>query len=87
MVVDVMGLIAQDDQRRVRFLTGARRRWSTDLYSQMRDEYEAIVAECGAPSTREEAGALIERCPSYAWFGWLERGAQKLKWRVINGIV
>lgn len=82
-----LDVIDRDDQRRIEFLTAVRRRWSTDVFGQLRAEFDARVAAEGAPESVEAAGALVEQCPSYGWFGFLERGAQVLKWRVINDVV
>ena len=85
--VDALDLLDAEDRIRLQFLTALRRRWATTMFVELRDEYRAATAVAGVPDSKEAAAALIERCPSYRWFGWLERGGQKLKWRVITGIV
>jgi SAM-dependent methyltransferase len=87
MAVNVLDHIPAEDRLRVGFLTAVRRQWSTEVFDQLRREYDAIVSVEGVPGDLESAGAIIERCPSYGWFGWLERGAQKLKWRTITALV
>lgn len=87
MATNVLEQIPAEDQLRVGFLTAVRRRWSTEVFDQLRREYRAIVSVEGVPSDLESAGTIIERCPSYPWFGWLERGAQKLKWRTVTALV
>jgi ubiquinone/menaquinone biosynthesis C-methylase UbiE len=87
MAVNVLDHISDEDRLRVGFLTAVRRQWSTEVFGQLRREYAAIVSAEGAPHDLESAGAIIERCPTYGWFGWLERGAQKLKWRTITALV
>ena len=84
---NVLDRIPADQRARLRFLTGVRKVWSTTLFAQLRAEYESAVAHHGQPRDLAEAGALIEGCPSYPWFGWLERGAQQLKWRLISSMV
>lgn len=84
IALDTLG---DDDRRRIDYLTAMRRLWSTEVFGRLRDEFDTLAAREGAPTTLEEAGELVERCPSYAWFGFLERGAQVLKWRVVNDVV
>ena len=85
--VDALSLLGVEDQLRLQFLTALRRKWATTLFVQLRGEYQAAVAVAGPPESRRAAAALIERCPTYRWFGWLERGGQKMKWQVITAIV
>ena len=87
MAINVLEQIPAEDRLRVGFLTAVRRRWSTDVHAQLRAEFDELVAAEGAPGDLAAAGALVERCPTYPWFGWLERGAQKLKWRTITDLV
>lgn len=87
MSVNVLDHIPAEDRLRVGFLTATRKEWSTAVFDQLRNEYEAIVSVEGPPQDLETAGSIIERCPSYGWFGWLERGAQKLKWRTLTAVV
>ncbi len=87
MAINVLDRIPAEDRLRVGFLTAVRRRWSTDVHAALRAEYDELVAAEGAPADLAAAGALVERCATYGWFGWLERGAQKLKWRTITDLV
>ena len=87
IAVDALESIGVHNQLRLQFLTALRRRWSTEVFAQLRAEYCVAINAGHSAKTREEAAALIERCPTYPWFSWLERGGQKLKWRVITDIV
>lgn len=84
---NVLDRIPAEQRARLRFLTAVRRTWSTALFQQLHSEYEAAVELYGEPRDLAQAGALIEACASHAWFGWLERGGQQLKWRLITSIV
>jgi len=81
MTTNALDVIDPHDQRRLAYLTAVRRAWSTDVFCQLRDEYAAVDDDVSDPPAR------LARCPSLGWFGFLERGAQVLKWRVINDIV
>ncbi|MFK7958598.1 MAG: class I SAM-dependent methyltransferase [Lysobacterales bacterium] len=60
-----------------------RRRWADTLYP-------ALVKQC-----REQVGTEIDEVtdadvrslPAYPWFSWLERGCQKMLWRVVTDAV
>lgn len=85
--MNILERIEPEDRIRIGFLTSVRRHWSTVVFSQLRDDYEHRALAQGAPRDLAAAGALIEDCPTYGWFSWLERGAQKLKWRTITELV
>ncbi|MBV6416394.1 MAG: Trans-aconitate 2-methyltransferase [Steroidobacteraceae bacterium] len=53
------------------FVLALRRRWADTVYPQLRREHDAA---------RE---ARIAGLPTYPWFAWLERGAQRMLWRAV----
>jgi len=73
-----------------------RRRWTDQLYPHVRAEHEA---RCGtadlrtppaAPAAADHAAAAVpavRSLPTYPWFAWLERGAQKMLWRAVGDVV
>lgn len=85
--IDLQESVSVHNQLRLQFLTALRRKWSTDVFAQLRDEYRAAIDAGAVVETLEDTAAVIESCPTYPWFSWLERGGQKLKWRVITDIV
>ncbi len=73
-----------DERANIDFVLNLRRRWSDVLYPALADEF----AETGAPPNSAEATeALVHGLPSYLWFAWLERGAQKMLWRAVSDVV
>lgn len=57
------------------FVLTLRRRWADTLYPRLRGEYDS------------RGTADIHALPTYPWFAWLERGAQKMLWRAVGDAV
>jgi len=62
-----------------RFLLAAKGFWTTTLYPQMREEYEAITQGKPAKNVAAVAGVL-EDLTIYQYFAWLERHLQRMKY-------
>jgi ubiquinone/menaquinone biosynthesis C-methylase UbiE len=62
------------------FLLGVKLHWSRQLYQAIHDQYRDRVAQSGEePETYADAERMMAG-PLYAWFGWLERHLQRLKY-------
>lgn len=62
------------------FVLALRRRWADTIYPHVRGEFDAALPAAyavDAAVVAEEVHAL----PTYPWFAWMERGAQKMLWR------
>jgi hypothetical protein len=68
VVADRVGIDAGLD-----FALALRRRWADTVYPQLRREFDA------AP--QGDVAGIVRGLPTYPWFNWLERGAQRLLWR------
>ena len=75
-----------EDRAYLDFVLGLKQYWSRQLYPELHREYCQRVAD-PVPMTAEEAGPVIEDLPSHAFFGWMERGVQKMMWRRIEKVV
>lgn len=68
-----------DEQARIGFVLGLRRRWADTLYpamaQQSRDPHTA-------GTTSADRQVAIDR-----WFAWIERGSQKQLWRAVEAVV
>jgi len=62
-----------------RFLLAAKGFWTTTLYPQMREEYEARAAGRPAKSVADVA-RVLEDLTLYQYFAWLERHLQRMKY-------
>jgi ubiquinone/menaquinone biosynthesis C-methylase UbiE len=63
------------------FLLATKTYWTTQIFPEVRAEYERRVARRGAqPATVEEAHALMADSALYAYFAWLERHLQRYKY-------
>jgi ubiquinone/menaquinone biosynthesis C-methylase UbiE len=67
-----------EDRAALDFVLTMRRRWADTVYPAMRAEYEA---------GRANDPAVMHDLPTYAWFAWMERGAQKMLWRASGDAV
>ena len=68
-----------DERGRIDFVLTLRRRWADTLYPAVHAQYQA-----------DPAGPLrdaVRRQPSYDWFAFLERNAQKMLWRDVGDVV
>lgn len=68
-------------------LLALRRRWMTQDYAALRREYEAAVAQWGAPASQTAAEPLVQALPSAPSFQWLHRHIQDRTWRLCARIV
>jgi ubiquinone/menaquinone biosynthesis C-methylase UbiE len=75
-----------EDRAYLDFVLGLKQYWSRQLYPELGREYSERVGN-SVPRTAEEAGPIIEGLPSHAFFGWMERGVQKMMWRRIEKVV
>lgn len=57
------------------FVLTLRRRWADTVYPRLRREHDST------------GGSDVHGLPSYPWFAWLERGAQKMLWRAVGDAV
>ena len=71
------------ERARIDFALMLRRRWA-DLV------YPALVAE-SLPALAERPGAdpteVVHDLQLHPWFGWLERGSQKMLWRAVQDVI
>jgi ubiquinone/menaquinone biosynthesis C-methylase UbiE len=75
-----------DDRAYLDFVLGLRTHWARRLYPKLRAEYQARTASA-PPATPEEASPVIDALPSASLFGWMERNAQKMMWRRLDGLI
>lgn len=75
-----------EDRAYLDFVLGLKQYWARELYPELRREYSERVGAT-TPRTAEEASRIIEDLPSHAFFGWMERGVQKMMWRRIEDVV
>lgn len=68
------------ERSRLGFVEEVRRSWARELFPALRREFDA-TAPAAATTDLDHALAHMRSLPSYPWFGWLEREAQKMKWR------
>ena len=69
-----------------RFLLAAKRWWTSDLYQQLRSEYES---QAGAKASRHkvaDVAAVLEDTTQYRYFAWLERHLQRMKYSGAYGL-
>jgi ubiquinone/menaquinone biosynthesis C-methylase UbiE len=80
---------AGDDRAYLDFVLGLKQHWAHRLYPQLHTEYRAALSERSGPqpTTGEEAGRIVEGLPSNRFFGWMERGPQKMMWRRLEAVV
>ncbi len=72
---------------RVRALLGMRKFWSTRLYGQLRDEYNAALKGGNGPATSDEAFELVENLPGLPRWAWLDRHIQDRLWQEVGDMV
>lgn len=68
-----------ENQSRIDFVLHLRRRWADRLYPALRSQYD------GAPPGN--VADVVHALPSYRWFAFLERNAQKALWRAVGDAV
>jgi ubiquinone/menaquinone biosynthesis C-methylase UbiE len=68
-----------EDSARIDFVLNLRRRWADRLYPALRKQFDA------APPG--PMAATVHGLPSYRWFAFLERNAQKALWRAVGDTV
>ena len=70
------------------FLLGAKLFWTRDVYRTVHQEYQLRVSQAGAePETFAAAEQMMDGS-LYAWYGWLERHLQRLKYSdPVHGLV
>lgn len=66
------------------FVLTLRRRWADVLYPALRAEYDATSAQATTP---QRARPVVQALPTYPWFAWAERNAQKALWRAVQDAV
>jgi ubiquinone/menaquinone biosynthesis C-methylase UbiE len=78
-----------DDRAYLDFVLGLRTYWARGMYPSLKSDYDAQVARAskGTPRSAEEAAPLVELLPRYPFFGWIERGSQKMMWRRLEQVV
>lgn len=69
---------------RLDFALTWRRRWADTLYPAMRAEYDAAGHNATTPKAARDA---VHALPSWPWFAWAERNAQKGLWRAVQDAV
>jgi ubiquinone/menaquinone biosynthesis C-methylase UbiE len=77
--------IPLEEQAALDFVLTLRRRWADTLYPHVAEAFEAAGEE-----RRNDPHAVADvahALPAYAWFGWMERGAQKMLWRASQDAV
>jgi ubiquinone/menaquinone biosynthesis C-methylase UbiE len=70
---------------RLQTLLALRRWWMTDLYRQVRVEWEE--AEVRHPGTMDEAAPRVEELPSFSMFVWLDKYIQDRLWEDVAWMV
>ena len=71
-----------------RFLLAAKGQWTTNMYSQLRKEYEAKCQQAGVqPKTVAEVAEIAEPLTLYQFFAWFERHLQIGKYAGRYGLV
>lgn len=68
------------------FVLLLKRRWADTLYPHLRREFDARRGAVDAANPAALA-TVVRALPSYAWFAWIERGAQKMLWRAASDAV
>ncbi|MEO8751137.1 MAG: class I SAM-dependent methyltransferase [Casimicrobiaceae bacterium] len=66
----------------VDFVLSLRRGWANTLYPRLRKEFDERSAT--SASGEQPLVQSVHELPSYPWFAWLERGAQKMLWRAVS---
>ena len=74
-----------DEVARIQTLLALRRWWMTDLYRQVRAEWEHDATD--RPSTMEDAAPQVEELPSFSTFLWVDRYIQDRLWEDVGRIV
>ncbi|GIL38067.1 class I SAM-dependent methyltransferase [Roseiterribacter gracilis] len=78
-----MSEVAIEDRAGLDFVLALRRAWATELYPQLRHEFDAS----GAKGDARAIAKTVHRLPTYPWFAWLERGSQKMLWRAVGDAI
>jgi len=78
--------LSLDERAAIDFVLTLRRRWADVLYPAVRAEYDA-AAGAAPPADAKAARPLVHALPTYPWFAWMERGAQKMLWRAVQDVV
>lgn len=68
-------------------LLALRRRWMAHDFTELRQQYEARIADQQAPATQAEAEALVQSLPAAASFQFMHRHIQDRTWRLCEQIV
>jgi ubiquinone/menaquinone biosynthesis C-methylase UbiE len=78
-----------EDRAYLDFVLGLKQHWARSLYPKLHAQYDEAAgqSEAARPATAEEAGPVVRGLPAYPFFGWLERNAQKMMWRRLEGII
>src|SRR5919197_435352 len=77
-----------EDRAYLDFVLGLKQYWARRLYPELSQQYLERLRQAGLePHTAEEAGPIVEQLPAHAFFGWMERGVQKMMWRRIEKVV
>ena len=71
------------EQAAVDFVLALRRRWADTLYPALVEQTAAI----DPASDTLDTVAAVHALPSWRWFAWLERGSQKMLWRVASDAI
>lgn len=71
---------------RLQTLLALRRWWMTDLYRQVRAEWEQEPAQ-PRPGTMAEAAPCVEALPSFPTFVWIDKYIQDRLWKDVASIV
>ena len=87
MAEDLLDRISAEDRVRMGYLTSLRREWSTTVFTQLRAEFDQRAGGLEQGTGSPAAQSILDGCPTSPWFGWLERGAQKLKWRTLTHLL
>jgi ubiquinone/menaquinone biosynthesis C-methylase UbiE len=70
-----------------RFLLATKNWWTSQMYSRLREEYEARSVSRRRPHTVADVAAIVEDLTLYRYFAWLERHLQRMKYSGAYGIV
>jgi ubiquinone/menaquinone biosynthesis C-methylase UbiE len=74
---------AHEQRANIDFVLALRRRWADVMYPALHAQYRRRVG-ASPPKTKKQAAPIVHALPSYRWFAWMERGAQKMLWRAVG---
>lgn len=69
-----------------RFLLAAKTWWTSSLYRELREQYEARAGASAAKHSVSDVADILEDLTLYRYFAWLERHLQRMKYSGTQGL-